>query len=116
VWSPSPSERIAKRAAYAGDEREEHDRKLLQECIEAQEEGRSRQRQDHPVLRTELRPGADAGTAGTKPLHAEIAIGEGRQHAAERALAEGGRRRSDRVNFSGGRGSFGGTGISQSTS
>ena len=41
---------IAAVRQHAADEREEHDRQLLQEGIEPEEEGRARQRQDHPVL------------------------------------------------------------------
>ena len=73
---------------HAADEREEHDRQLLQEGVEAEEERRAGQRQHQPVLRGDLHPGADARGAGAEPLHAEVAIGEGRQHAAQRSRAE----------------------------
>src|SRR6185436_18963204 len=55
-----------------------------------------RQRQDQPVLRDDLHPRADARGARAEPLHAEVAVGEGREHAREGAYAERGGRRGGR--------------------
>jgi hypothetical protein len=58
------------------DEREEHDRQLLQECVEAQKKrrGGQRQREHQPVFGQALHPGADARGAGAEPEDAEIAV------------------------------------------
>ncbi len=66
----------------AANQREQDDRQLLQEGVEAEEEGRIGQRDDEPVLRDDLHPRADARGAGAEPLHAEVAVGERREHAA----------------------------------
>ena len=71
---------------HAADEREEDDRELLQERVEAQVKRRSGQRQHEPVLRDDLHPGADRRAARPNPLDPEIPIGEGRQRAAHGAL------------------------------
>jgi hypothetical protein len=69
----------------AADQREQHDRQLLQEGIKAQEKGRPGQRQHHPVLRRELHPGANTRGTGAKPLDAEVTVGERREHPSERS-------------------------------
>ncbi len=76
---------------HAADEREEDDRQLLQERVEAEVERRIGQREDQPVLRDDLHPRADGRTAGADPLDAEIPVGEGRQHAPQAALERRGR-------------------------
>jgi len=79
---------------------------LLQEGVETQVERRLRQREDEPVLRDDLHPRADARGAGAKPLHAEVAIGEGGKHPAEGPRPQQGRRGDHRVG--------GGTGLNWS--
>ena len=106
-------ERLASIAAvgqHAADEHEEHERQALEEPIEAKVERRTGERLDHPVLRGDLHPRADARAAGAEPLHAEIAVGERRQHAAQRTAA---RRRSRSRGGSGDfcRGGFGQSGV-----
>jgi hypothetical protein len=59
---------IASVGEHAARKREEDDRQLLQERIEAEEERRVGQRQHQPVLRHDLHPGADARGAGAEPL------------------------------------------------
>ena len=73
---------------HTADEREEHDRQLLQERVEAEEKRGVCQREDEPVLRNDLHPGPDARGAGPEPLDAEIAVGEGRQHPPQRLGAK----------------------------
>ena len=73
----------------AADEREEDDRQLLQERVEAEVERRAGQRQNQPVLRDDLHPRADGRTAGANPLDAEIPVGEGRQRPPHEALNRG---------------------------
>ena len=75
----------------AADEREQDDRELLQERVEAEVERRVGQREDQPVLRDNLHPGPDGRTAGADPLDAEIPVHERRQHAAQAASERGGR-------------------------
>ena len=82
---------------HTADEREKHDRELLEESVEAEEKCGAGQREDEPVLRRELRPGADARRAGANPLDAEIAMSERRQHPAESARAQQCRRRGEGV-------------------
>ena len=84
---------IAPVGEHAADEREEDDRELLQERVEAEVERRVRKRQHEPVLRDDLHPRADARRAGAEPLHAEVTVGERREHAARGARAQRRRRR-----------------------
>ena len=63
----------------------------LQEGVETQEERRPGHRRDHPVLGAGLGPRADARRAGAEPLNAEVAVGEGGKHPAERLRPENGR-------------------------
>jgi hypothetical protein len=60
------------------DQREEHDRQLLQECIEPEKERRSRQGEHQPVFRQALHPCANARDAGAQPENAKVAMVQGR--------------------------------------
>ncbi len=71
---------------HAADEREQDDRELLQERVEAEVERGIGQREDQPVLRDDLHPRADRRAAGADPLDAEVSIGESRQHPAHAAF------------------------------
>ena len=56
------------------DEREQHDRQLLQKRVETEVERRRGQRQHQPVFGQALHPGADAREAGAEPEDAEVAM------------------------------------------
>jgi hypothetical protein len=45
--------------------------------VEAEEQRRTRQREDQPALGDRLHPGPNAGGKGAEPEHPEIAVGEG---------------------------------------
>ena len=59
------------------DEREQHDRQLLQKRVEPEVEGGRRQREHQPVLGEALHPGADAREAGAEPEDPEVAMVQG---------------------------------------
>jgi hypothetical protein len=83
----------------AADQREQDDRQLLQERVEAQEERRIRQRDDQPVLRHDLHPRADARGAAPNHCTRKVAIGERGEHPPHRAGPD--RRRGRRHGFRG---------------
>src|ERR1700739_1076431 len=68
---------------YSADEREEHDRQLLQEGIKPKVKRRAAQREDKPVLGHVLHPRANAGGARTDPENPEIAVMERRECPAQ---------------------------------
>ena len=74
---------IAAVGDHAADEREEQDRQLAEERVEAEVERRVRQREHEPALGDLLHPRADAGREGADPQHAEVAVGERARHAPE---------------------------------
>src|SRR5260370_25647612 len=63
------------------EQREKHDRQLLQKGVETKVERRPRQREDEPVFRNVLHPGTDAGSTRAHPEDPEIAVVERSQCA-----------------------------------
>ena len=72
------------------DEREQHDRQLLQERVEPEIEGRRRQRQHQPVLGEALHPGADARETRAEPQNAKVAVMQGGGYATQALEWRGG--------------------------
>ena len=63
----------------AADQREQQDRQLAHERVEAEEERRrgAGERDDQPRLRHLLHPRADARGQGAEPQQTEVPVGEG---------------------------------------
>ncbi len=66
----------------AAEEREQQKRRIAEKRVESQQKRRPRDREDQPVLRDLLHPGADAGREGTGPHQAKVAV----RKRLERAL------------------------------
>jgi hypothetical protein len=72
-------------------------RRVAQKCVEAQQEGRSRHREDQPVLRHLLHPRPDTRGEGAHPHQAEIAVREGLERLEQRRVAYAGILRPGRL-------------------
>src|SRR6185436_12778797 len=66
--------------------RKQHDRRLPEERVQAEEERIFRKIVNQPALRQRLHPGADAGGARAEPHQPKIAILEGFENATEQVL------------------------------
>ena len=67
----------------AADQREQQDRQLAEEVVEAEIERRVGQLEDEPRLGDLLHPVADGRGEGAEPQHAEIAVVKGGERAAD---------------------------------
>src|SRR5262249_10817314 len=76
---------------YAAEEREQEERRVAQERVEAQPEGRARHREDQPVLGDLLHPGADRGREGPRPHEAKVGVCE-RLEGPRQPVSHGARR------------------------
>ena len=70
----------------AADQRQQQDRQLAEEVVEAEVERRFGELEDEPALRDLLHPGADRRGEGAEPQDAEIPVGERGERAAEEWL------------------------------